>query len=131
MNWYLLVWQRYAEFSGRSRRMEYWMFTLYNIAIFAMLYAAGVAFALIKQPGIGAFMYLLYFAYGIAALVPYVACTIRRLHDIDKSGWWFLLVLVPLIGSVALLVMAALDGTKGQNQFGADPKEAAQPAAIS
>jgi uncharacterized membrane protein YhaH (DUF805 family) len=130
MNWYLLVWQRYAEFSGRSRRMEYWMFTLYNLAIFAALYLAGVAFALIKQPWIGAFMYLLYAAYALASLVPYIACTVRRLHDIDKSGWWLLIALVPAVGGIALLVMAALDGTKGANQFGPDPKVLAQPAAI-
>ncbi len=131
MSWYLRVWQRYAEFTGRSRRIEFWTFTLYNIAIFAVLYLASVGFALVKQPEMGAFMYFAYFAYALAALVPYIACTVRRLHDIGRSGWWILISLVPLAGAIVLLVMMAINGTRGPNQYGPDPKLTSQPATSS
>ena len=131
MSWYLRVWQRYAEFTGRSRRMEFWTFTLYNIAVFAVLYLASVGFALVKQPELGAFMYFIYFAYALAALVPALSCTARRLHDMNKSGWWVLLVLVPVLGAIVLLVIMAFNGTQGPNQYGPDPKMAAQSATSS
>ena len=130
MSWYLQVWQRYAEFSGRSRRMEYWIFTLYNVVIFLVLYLAGVGFALVKQPEMGAFMYFAYVAYALAALVPSLACTVRRLHDTGKSGWWVLIALVPIVGAIALLVMMVLEGTPGNNQYGPDPKWNQRGAAI-
>jgi len=130
MSWYLQVWQRYAEFTGRSRRMEFWMFFLYNVVILLVLYLASVGFALVKQPEMGASMYFIYFAYAMVALVPCVACTVRRLHDIGKNGWWILLVLVPFVGAIVLLVMTALDGNRGPNQYGPDPKLTTQPATI-
>ncbi len=130
MSWYLQVWQRYAEFTGRSRRMEFWIFFLYNVVILLVLYLASVGFALVNQPEMGASMYFIYFAYALVALVPCVACTVRRLHDIGKNGWWVLLVLVPIIGALALLAMMTLDGNHGPNQYGPDPKLTSQPAII-
>ena len=130
MEWYVRVWQRYAEFSGRSRRMEYWMFTLIHSIIVLALCTGIVGFGLLKQPVIGATSYLLLAAYGLAVLVPSFAVTVRRLHDIDKTGWWILICLVPIIGGITLLVMTVLDGTQGSNQYGPDPKGAPLPTPI-
>jgi uncharacterized membrane protein YhaH (DUF805 family) len=131
MEWYLRVWQRYAEFSGRSRRMEYWMFSLIHFVILLVLCAGIAGFGLAKQPMVGATLSLIAGAYGLAALVPSLALCVRRLHDIDKSGWWILIGLVPAVGGIVLLVMAALAGTPGANQFGSDPKAASLPAPIA
>lgn len=130
MEWYVRVWQRYAEFSGRSRRMEYWMFTLIHSIIVLALCTGIVGFGLLRQPVIGATSYLLLAAYGLAVLVPSFAVTVRRLHDIDKTGWWILICLVPVIGGITLLVMTVLDGTQGSNQYGPDPKRAPLPTPI-
>ena len=60
--------------------------------------------------------------YGLAVMIPGLAVTIRRLHDTDRSGWWWLICLIPIIGVIVLLVFLATDGTSGQNQYGPDPK---------
>ncbi|HEV2133005.1 MAG TPA: DUF805 domain-containing protein [Terracidiphilus sp.] len=130
MEWYLRVWQRYAEFTGRSRRMEYWMFTLIHSIIILVLCLGITGFGILKLPFVGAASGLIAAAYSLAALIPCFAVTVRRLHDTDKSGWWILICLVPVIGSIALLVMTVLDGTRGANQYGADPKATPQPASI-
>ncbi len=129
MEWYIRVWQRYAEFSGRSRRREYWMFTLIHSVIILVLCIGIVGFGLSKQPVVGATSSLLLSAYALAALVPSLAVAVRRLHDIDKSGWWILIGLVPVVGGIILLVFAILDGTQGDNQYGPDPK-ASQSSAV-
>lgn len=130
MEWYLRVWQRYAEFTGRSRRMEYWMFTLIHSIILLVLCLGITGFGILKLPFVGATSGLLAAAYSLAALIPCFAVTVRRLHDIDKSGWWILISLVPIAGGIALLVMTILDGTQGANQFGTDPKATPQPTPI-
>jgi uncharacterized membrane protein YhaH (DUF805 family) len=110
---------RYADFSGRSRRMEYWMFA---IGVIGASVAAGIVDRIIGMSG------LLFGVYGpfqlilaLGTLVPSIACVVRRLHDQDKSGWLALLGLIPLINLV-LLVFMFLEGTKGSNQYGPDPK---------
>lgn len=130
MEWYLRVWQRYAEFSGRSRRMEYWMFTLIHSIIILVICGGTIGLGLAKQPVVGATSYLLLAAYGLAVLIPCFSVTVRRLHDTDKSGWWILISLVPVVGGIALLIMLALDGSQGSNQYGPDPKGAPLPTAI-
>lgn len=128
MEWYLLVLKRYAEFNGRSRRKEYWMFTLYSLVIFMVLYIAG--FVTIEKTGISMVFFGLAFIYALAILVPNLAVSVRRLHDIDKSGWFILLAFVPVV-SLVLLVLFCLDGTPGDNRFGPSPKAVSQTAAIS
>lgn len=130
MEWYVRVWQRYAEFNGRSRRMEYWMFSLIHCVIVIVLGTGMIGLGMMKQPALGAASIFLIWAYLLAALVPSLAVTVRRLHDIDKSGWWILISLVPFVGGIVLLVFTVMDGTRGSNQFGADPKAAEMPAAI-
>jgi uncharacterized membrane protein YhaH (DUF805 family) len=119
MEWYLLVLKRYAEFSGRSRRKEYWMFTLYNMVIYMVLYIAG--FVTLERSGIAMVFFGLAFLYALGVVVPSLAVAVRRLHDIGKSGWFILIGIIPVVG-IALLVLLCLDSTPGDNQYGPNPK---------
>lgn len=114
MNEYLSVLKNYAKFDGRARRREYWMFTLVNIVVYAVLNV--LAQQVSSVIGILALVYML------AILVPSIAVAIRRMHDIGKSGWWVLIALVPLIGGIWYLVLAVTKGQSGSNAYGADPK---------
>jgi len=120
MNWYLAVLKNYAGFSGRARRKEYWMFTLFNIifAIVAMILdnVLGIAMA---EIGYGP----LYGLYALAMLIPGLAVSVRRLHDVGKSGWMLLIALIPLIGAIWLLILMVTDSNPEENQYGANPKE--------
>lgn len=115
MNWYLDVLKKYAVFDGRARRMEFWMFALFNFIIAVIL--------VIIEGVLGIFG--LSALYGLAVLLPCIGVSIRRLHDTDRSGWWLLIGFVPAIGAIVLLVFYLLDGTPGDNRFGSNPKEAA------
>jgi uncharacterized membrane protein YhaH (DUF805 family) len=110
--------QRYADFSGRSRRMEYWMFTVgvigASIITSILDNILGLANMLFMY---GPFTILLF----LSTIVPSIAAAVRRLHDQDKSGWLVLLGFIPLINLV-LLVLLFLEGTKGDNKYGSDPK---------
>jgi uncharacterized membrane protein YhaH (DUF805 family) len=112
--------QRYADFSGRSRRMEYWMFVV------GVIGASVVAMLIDNVIGMGqlvAGVYgPLYTLVALGTIVPSLACMVRRLHDQDKSGWFALLVLIPILGGLVILVFMFLEGTKGENQYGPDPK---------
>jgi uncharacterized membrane protein YhaH (DUF805 family) len=129
MDWYMMVWQRYADFNGRSRRREYWMFALFNALIGAVVgMIAAVMFTTTRSSYIGVVIYGLLCLYFLAALIPSLAVSVRRLHDIGMTGWMLLIGLVPLIGSLALLVMSLLDGNPGPNQYGPNPKATKQMA---
>ncbi|MBI1404128.1 MAG: DUF805 domain-containing protein [Porphyrobacter sp.] len=151
MEWMIMPFRRYADFSGRSRRKEYWMFQLFNflvglvlagpffISYFGAISAASgnpeqeaAAVEAIAAGGFGlSFIGLaLYGLYLLAAFIPSIAVTVRRFHDRDMSGWWYpgLIVasLIPLIGfvaSIALIVFMVLPGSSGANRFGPDPKD--------
>ena len=113
MNWYLKVLKQYADFNGRARRQEYWMFVLFNIIV------SVVVSVLDSIMGTwGAIVGL----YGLAMLIPGLAVSIRRLHDIGKSGWMVLIVFIPLIGIIWLIILLATDSTPGNNQYGNNPK---------
>ncbi len=124
MNEYKLALKRFAEFSGRSRRREYWMFVLFNI-LFSI---AAVAIDSMMSGGTMQGGGIVSGLYSLAVLVPSLAVAVRRLHDVGKSGWFLLIVLIPLIGAIWLLVLLATDGQPGTNKWGANPKEMA-PAA--
>ena len=122
MDWYLKVLKQYADFNGRARRKEYWMFFLFNM-IFAALaslidFSAGTANFV---SGSGLFQNI----YSLVVLVPGLAVAVRRLHDVGKSGWMLLLALIPLIGAIWLLVLMATDSKEGTNKWGENPKEVA------
>ena len=105
---------RFADFQGRSRRAEYWWFFLFIILLNIVLSAIAAAI-----PSIGGILAFIVF---LALIIPGLAVTIRRFHDLDKSGWWMLIGLVPIIGSIWLLIECGLlRGTEGPNRFGPDP----------
>jgi uncharacterized membrane protein YhaH (DUF805 family) len=115
MGWYLAVLKKYAAFSGRARRKEYWMFGLFNAIVTIVL--AVVSMAALHNV-------ILYVLYVLAVLVPSLAVAVRRLHDTGRSGWWMLIGLVPLVGPIVLLVFTVLAGQAGSNKYGEDPKAA-------
>ena len=122
MNWYIQVLKKYAVFGGRARRKEYWMFVLFNI-IFAVV--AVILDNILGTSFQGAGYGLFYLLYGLAVIIPSIAVGVRRLHDTDRSGWWLLICLIPIIGGIWLIVLLATAGTAGENKYGADPKAAA------
>lgn len=105
MNWYLKVLQNYATFSGRARRKEYWMFTLISTIISIII---GIIAGVIKFELLGSI-------YSLAVLLPTIAVGVRRMHDVGKSGWF---LLIPIYN----LILTCTDGTAGENEYGADPK---------
>jgi uncharacterized membrane protein YhaH (DUF805 family) len=119
MSWYIKVLKKYAVFSGRARRKEYWMFVLFNIlfAILAMI-LDNILGTTVEDLGYG----YIYILYGLAVILPTLAVGIRRLHDLGKSGWWLFISLIPLVGSIWLIVLMATAGQTGENQYGPDPK---------
>lgn len=178
MEWMILPLKRYADFSGRSRRREYWMFALFtvlvNLAFIAVIFAVGggAMFALasgtnpdsttiMAAGGSVGIVYLVSVVFSLAILIPSIAVGVRRLHDTDRSGWWLVAPLAPYVlvivlglgvaGSIAsgnvssgagiglgigiavamlavlglaitVFVFMCLDGTRGPNRFGPDPK---------
>lgn len=113
MEWYLkVIKEHYADFNGRARRKEYWMFVLFNFIISAVL-----------QIVFGKLLGLNFIAslYGLAVLVPGIAVGVRRLHDIGKSGWWLLLALIPIV-NFYLIYLLCVDSQPEANQWGANPK---------
>ena len=127
MSYYLEALKKYAVFSGRSRRMEYWFFVLFNLIVAFVLALIDMligTFSAVQNIG------LLSGIYSLAVLIPTLAVTVRRLHDIDRSGWWILINLIPLVGAIVLLVFSLLPGTPGSNRFGPDPKGATGTARV-
>ncbi|MFD9302779.1 DUF805 domain-containing protein [Streptomyces sp. NPDC060048] len=113
MHYYTDVLKKYADFSGRARRQEYWMFFLFNLG--ALIVVAIIDAVIGTSPW-------LYLLYALATFLPNLGVTVRRLHDSGKSGWWILIGIVPLIGGIWLLVLLATEGQPNPNQFGPSPK---------
>ncbi|MFB7864996.1 MULTISPECIES: DUF805 domain-containing protein [unclassified Streptomyces] len=112
MNWYLEAFKKYAVFSGRARRKEFWMFQLFNFI--ASIVTSVIDGALGIQ--------LISIIYLLAVLIPNLAISVRRLHDTGRSGWWILIGLIPLVGFIVLLVFYCTEGDQAQNEHGANPK---------
>jgi uncharacterized membrane protein YhaH (DUF805 family) len=111
--WKRVVIERYAQFSGRAGRAEYWWFFLANLilgVVFSLLGRVSVAFAVI------------YALYGLAMIIPSLSVSVRRLHDINRTGWWVLIALVPIVGVIVLLVFHATAGNPGGNEYGYPPE---------
>ncbi|MDQ0200763.1 DUF805 domain-containing protein [Neobacillus ginsengisoli] len=113
MQWYLDVLKNYVGFQGRARRKEYWMFFLFNSIVSIVL--SILDRVLHVSP-------LLSTLYSLAVLLPYLAVSIRRLHDTGKSGWWLLIGLIPLVGAIILIVFMCQDSQPNDNQYGPNPK---------
>ncbi len=105
MNYYFGVLAKYAQFNGRARRSEYWYFTLFNLIILIVLRLIWFYYG----------FSILYTVYSLGVLIPGIAVGVRRMHDVNKSGWF---VLIPIYN----LVLACTDGTSGDNEYGPDPK---------
>ena len=120
MSWFILAWQRATDFSGRSRRKEYWYFQLFNGIVVVFLALFAVAFSDENKPAMVPLF--LMFLYCLVLFVPALAVTIRRLHDIGRSGWWYFIGFVPLIGGIILFVFTLLDSEPCANPWGLDPK---------
>lgn len=125
MEWMLLPLKRYADFSGRSRRKEYWMFVL---GVFIAAIVLSIIEGIVGLSGmVGGVYGPLTTLFLLGILVPSIAVQVRRFHDQDKSGWFVLLALIPFLGGLAVLVFMCLEGTRGPNRFGPDPKGGANP----
>lgn len=118
MSWYLAVLKKYAEFSGRARRTEYWMFVLFN-CIFG--FVAAILDSIMGGAGWGRGPISI--IYMLAMILPGLAVSVRRLHDVGKSGWFVLVSLIPIIGYIWLLVLLCGDSQQESNQYGENPKE--------
>lgn len=152
MEWMTMPLKRYADFSGRSRRKEYWMFFLLNILVIATVLilrsvvggGASMMDAARNGGGLLAIYGSLFSGIGIllalwwlATIIPNIAVNVRRLHDRDMSGWWYLgfiiVNFIPIIGGLiglGYLVLMCLEGTKGPNRFGPDPKDSSGGADV-
>lgn len=120
MNWYFKALGSYATFAGRSRRKEYWIFALLNGVVLAALF--GAITTTVEGGHSPLTLSIFYGVFALLILVPSSAVTVRRLHDTDRSGWWFWISLIPLVGSIVLLVFTLLDSSPGINQYGPSPK---------
>jgi len=130
MEWMVMPFRRYAEFDGRSSRQEYWMFFLFCVIVYAaasVFLVAGIAqgagnpgspFPVLSAIGIG-----LMGLFALASFIPTIAVQVRRFHDQDKSGWMVLLAFIPYLGGLILLIFMCLEGTRGPNRFGPDPRD--------
>jgi uncharacterized membrane protein YhaH (DUF805 family) len=115
VSWYLKVLKNYVGFSGRARRKEFWMFTLFNLIIY---FALSILSNVLESTA----LYYVALAYGLATLLPALAAAVRRLHDTGKSGAWYFIAFVPFIGGIWLIVLLAGQGNSGPNEYGDDPK---------
>lgn len=128
IDWYKkVVFENYANFSGRARRNEYWYFTLTNFLITMIFYIPLLATGSLSDTNEpGAFFWLFYgllMLYSFATLIPTLAVSVRRLHDIGKSGWYYLIGIIPIVGPIILLIWFFTEGNDFTNNWGEDPKD--------
>ena len=121
MKHYLNAFNNYATFSGRATRSEYWFFVLFNLIFIVLAMLLDNAFGTTIKMGYGISLPYgyIYIAYLIISLLPSFAVGVRRLHDVGKSGWFFLISLIPIIGAIWLLVLLFTDSNVGENKYGA------------
>lgn len=120
MDKYFEVWKKSFILEGRSPRSEYWIFQLVNFVIFLVLMSLFVLFK--DNPNIQWFMYILIVLFAISVIPANISVTVRRLHDINLSGWWFFLGFIPYgIGAIIIVILALTKGTEGENKYGPDP----------
>jgi uncharacterized membrane protein YhaH (DUF805 family) len=115
MIWYIAALRKFAVFSGRARRIEYWMFYFVNCLI-------GGAIGIVENMTGAGYRSGLTILYCLFILIPSLAVAVRRLHDTGRSGWWLLIAWVPFVGVIVLLVMLLQDSQPGENRYGSNPK---------
>lgn len=119
MDWYFKVLKNYVGFGGRARRKEYWMFILVSFVLAGVLSIVDKILGWERASGEG----VLSSIYGLLVLLPTLAVQFRRLHDTDRSAWWLLIWLIPIVGWLVIVVFNCQAGTVGENRFGPDPKQ--------
>ncbi|WP_367183730.1 DUF805 domain-containing protein [Novosphingobium sp. Chol11] len=134
----LMPYRRYADFEGRSRRLEYWMFTLFSFLVamvaLAVMVAGGINFGSPEagMPGPLFYVGLLFLVvWGLGSIIPSIALQVRRFHDQDRSGWLCLFGFIPYVGGLIVLVFMCLPGTSGSNRHGPDPKQPGDASVFS
>lgn len=126
--------RKYADFNGRARRSEYWLFALFvalvqmTAGILSWFVGGDLRHDAFATPA-SAVIALIYFGFCLYILVPSLAVSFRRLHDSSRTAWWLLLGLIPILGQLVLLIFMILDGTPGDNRYGPNPKEPVSPEA--
>ncbi len=126
VNYWLMAFKKYAEFSGRARRSEYWYYALMNFIIMMGVYVLFIA-CIIGGVGIlaGVFGFVV-LAFVLATIIPSLAVLVRRLHDTGKSGWFYFVSFIPIAGPIWLLVLLVTDSQQGDNEYGPNPKTGSQ-----
>lgn len=128
MYWMLLPLRRYVDFRGRSRRKEYWMFVLGQVFLYFLL-CMPMFFMGVFEGNSLRFTDATYYSVRLILLVstiffvPSIAVAVRRFHDMGKSGWFYLLGFIPVVGGVVLIIFMCIEGDRGENAYGADPRE--------
>lgn len=125
IEWYKkVVFENYANFNGRARRSEYWYYSLMNFIIcMGFLAVAAIVYLLTVDPTITLiFVFVMYGLYALATFIPNLAVAVRRLHDVGKSGWFYFVGLIPVIGGFWLLFLFVSDSESHTNQYGPNPK---------
>jgi uncharacterized membrane protein YhaH (DUF805 family) len=129
MEWYLkVVRDNFANFKGRARRKEFWMFVLFNLILSIVVMIADNIIGTTFKVGSGYYSSVsmpygwLFLLYSLAVLIPAIAVSVRRLHDLGKSGGWIFISLIPFIGAIWLLVLFVTEGEPNANTYGASPK---------
>ncbi|MFG1872552.1 DUF805 domain-containing protein [Micromonospora arborensis] len=114
------VLSKYVGFTGRARRSEYWWFVLFTVllGIVAAILDNALGLNFVEGSSSGVIGLIV----SLVLLLPGLAVAVRRLHDTDRTGWWVLIALVPIVGAIVLIVFFVLDGTPGANRFGPSPK---------
>ena len=127
MEYMIMPLKRYADFSGRSRRKEYWMFVLFQMLLLVPIMLLAILLGSPSDDPITPFgsiaVLFVVVVYFLVFLIPGIAVQVRRFHDQDKSGWFILLGFIPYVGGIILFVFMCLEGTRGPNRFGPDPKD--------
>ena len=120
IQWYKkVVLENYANFNGRARRAEFWWYALANVVVAIIAMTLDSVLGTNIEPLPYGYVYIIY---SLAVFLPGLAVGVRRLHDVGKSGWFYFIILVPIIGAIWLLVLFATEGQHGENQYGSDPK---------
>jgi uncharacterized membrane protein YhaH (DUF805 family) len=129
MNWYLKALKQFKNYKGRARRKEFWMFTLFHVLIILVITLINFLLKYITNDFEGKDLIVQIIGtvmgiYILAMLIPSLSLTVRRLHDVDKSGWMILISFIPIIGGIWLLILMLTDSSSNENQYGVNPKEA-------
>ena len=119
MNYYLSGWKNYILFKGRVMRPEFWYFSLYNLLVVLVL----SAISCIGLGWVSTTALVFAILYALAVITPNIALAVRRLHDTNRSGWWLLVGLIPVVGWIILIVFMARDTHRAENRYGPNPKE--------